>query len=355
MNSNFIILISILILMYSGSGHKIDDIGSYIQFDSDRTTVTADQVDKETLENFYEYIEAHTVAMGRFMPLDFICYDVTGDGIDDLCTSIIHGSGIVSEAIFVYDTKEKKAYDLQDRGDYDYWIDSIEDDILYVKRGKFGRKNNDSAVRGTLEFSKGELKFKRLNGTDKNFSEENRIHEAFLKFMNGDRACLEEGWQNKAYIPDFQNDIFDYEYIFLDIDEDGEDELMIQMENDPGGYNAVFNYDNGSIECWSNDSVEITCYSYPLKNGNMVLKYMYGYSTSYLVFKYSEFGSMEEIESLYIREKADFEFDDGDYPQYQKNELKTDKETFESDLKNLITDQEFERSDWTKFTGDEDE
>ena len=101
MNSNFIILISILILMYTGSGHKIDDIGSYIQFDSDRTTVTADQVDKETLENFYEYIEAHTVAMGRFMPQHFICYDVTGDGIDDLCTSIIHGSGIVSEAIFV--------------------------------------------------------------------------------------------------------------------------------------------------------------------------------------------------------------------------------------------------------------
>ena len=353
MNSNFIIFLSILILIYTGSSHKIDDNGSYIQFNDDRKTVSADQVDEDTLEDFYGYIEAHTVSMGRFMPQHFICYDVTGDGIDDLCTSIIHGSGIVSEGIFVYDTKEKKTYELQDRGDYDYWIDSIEDDTLYVKRGRFGRKNNDSAVRGTLEFSEGELKFKRLDGNDKNFSEENRIHEAFFNFMNGDRSCLDEGWHNKAYIPDFKNDIFDYEYIFLDIDEDGADELIIQMENDPGGYNAVFNYDNGIIECWCNDSVEISCYSSPLKNGNMVLKYMYGNSTSYLVFKYNEIGVTEDIESLYIRESADFEDDESDYPQYQKNEQKTDKDTFENDLKELITDQEFERSDWTKFTGDE--
>ena len=104
---------------------------------------------------FNEYICEHTVSMGRFLMDRYAYYDITGDGKPDLCTSVTHGSGIISTGIFVYDIENGQGYQLQDRGEYDYWVDSVKDGAVYIKKGFSGRRYmNDGAV-GKLEFVDG--------------------------------------------------------------------------------------------------------------------------------------------------------------------------------------------------------
>ena len=129
------------------------------QEEKDKYIITGAELDAEVVEAFNEYICAHTVSMGRFLIDKYYYYDVTGDGKPDLVDSVTHGSGIVSTGIFVYDIENKQGYQLQERGDYDYWVDSVKDGVLYIKKAYFGRMKLDAGAVGKLEFVDGELKY----------------------------------------------------------------------------------------------------------------------------------------------------------------------------------------------------
>ncbi|MCR4624983.1 MAG: hypothetical protein K5795_03300 [Lachnospiraceae bacterium] len=136
--------------------------------DEDKYHITGEDLDPEVVAAFKEYICEHTVAMGRFLLDRYIYFDVTGDGKPDLCDSVTHGSGIVSTGIFVYDIENGQGYQLQDRGKYDYWINSVEDGVLYAKKAYFGRRNMRDGAVGKLEFVDGEL---RYNGPEPDISD----------------------------------------------------------------------------------------------------------------------------------------------------------------------------------------
>ena len=129
------------------------------ELEKEKYRISGDDLDPEVVAAFKEYIDAHTVSMGRFLIDEYYYYDVTGDGKPDLLKSVTHGSGIVSTGIFVYDIENRQGYQLQERGDYDYMIVAIDNGVIYTKKAYFGRMDiNDGAV-GKLEFVNGELRY----------------------------------------------------------------------------------------------------------------------------------------------------------------------------------------------------
>ncbi len=81
-------------------------------------------------------------------------YDVTGDGIPDICATVSVGFGIIDERIVLYDYANGASYELADRGNYNYCLRLNEEDgYLYVdKRAYLGDKPVSS---GRLVFQDG--------------------------------------------------------------------------------------------------------------------------------------------------------------------------------------------------------
>lgn len=61
----------------------------------------------------------------------YMLFDVTGDGVEDRCTTVMVGSGIVHDIFVVYDPVEHRGYTLGEYN-YDYRIEGIEDNRLIV-------------------------------------------------------------------------------------------------------------------------------------------------------------------------------------------------------------------------------
>ena len=130
---------------------------------------------------------------------------------------------------------------------------------------------------------------------------------AYSSFLSGDRTLLKDAQLETMWIPDFWADPFSYEYTYLDVDWDGEAELLVQMEDDPCGYNGVFHFDGERLQCWNSDAVEMTCRDYPLTDGTMVRQYDYGGTRSYTLFRYRSDGEREELHSLFARDELVYE------------------------------------------------
>ena len=97
--------------------------------------------------------------------------DITGDGYPDLCTTASFGSGIINNAVEVYDIKNGKRYNLSSRGKYDYNL-SLENGQLAVYEFV-----NDSQTHGIFDGS-------GHRGNRVYFSEENGI------FFAGDQVTV---------------------------------------------------------------------------------------------------------------------------------------------------------------------
>lgn len=141
-------------------------------------------------------------------------------------------------------------------------------------------------------------------------------------------------------------DSFTYEYTYLDLDGDGEDELLIQMEDDPQGYNGVFHYEDGQLVCWNSDAVELSCWDSPLQNGYMVRQYHYNGTRSYTVFRYLPGGETEESSTLFARDELIPEDSTEPCPYYEVNGEEVTKEVFDRQVE-LITTKLLDRSAWT--------
>ena len=81
-------------------------------------------------------------------------YDVTGDGISDICASLSIGFGAIDERVIVYDYANGAGYSLENRMEYDYYLRySKEDALLYVDKKVYN--SNELVESGPLVFQDG--------------------------------------------------------------------------------------------------------------------------------------------------------------------------------------------------------
>ena len=115
----------------------------------------------------------------------------------------------------------------------------------------------------------------------------------YRKFLLGDRTLVDESLEE---IPDFHEPSARYRYTYFDLDGDGGDELVIQLEYN---YWGVFHYEEGKITCWYSEADENANY-YLLRDGTIVREYdNYPDAESYTIFRFGSDGSMEDVsESL---------------------------------------------------------
>ncbi|MDE6421050.1 MAG: hypothetical protein K2K87_11050 [Lachnospiraceae bacterium] len=175
---------------------------------------------------------------------------------------------------------------------------------------------------------------------------------AYSSFLSGDISLFDseqlriwglEGWS------DFLQTDLTYEYTYLDLDGDGVEELLIQMEDAPLCYNAVFHYADGALFCWNQDMVEMTSGDYPLQDGTMVSEYSFNDTILYTVFRYLPDGERETLFDLYARESLIYEDSDLPCPYYEVGGVEVDHSVFVGQLEELITKQLLPRSAWTSI------
>lgn len=180
-------------------------------------------------------------------------------------------------------------------------------------------------------------------------SPEEAALSAYSAFLSGDKALMDEEQQKIWWIPNFQDDGLDYEYTYLDLDGDSISELIVQMEDAPISYNAVFHFEDDKIFCWNSDAVEMTCYDYPLSDGTIVRQYNYNGSHSYTIYRYQKNGELVKISSLYVRDEYEPVDSSWPFPYYEVDEKEVDKTEFDKQVIASVLNKRLDRAVWTKI------
>ena len=177
---------------------------------------------------------------------------------------------------------------------------------------------------------------------------------AYTAFLSGDRALLGRDQEQTAWVPHFEDPSFSYEYTYLDLDGDGAPELLVQMEDDPCGYNGVFHFDGEKIRCWNSDFQEMSCRDVPLADGTMVRQYDYNGTRLYGIFSYRQDGERNELHTLFARDEAIPEDSGLPCPYYEVDGVALEEAEFERQLWELVGEKQLERSRWTPCQGPEE-
>ncbi len=177
--------------------------------------------------------------------------------------------------------------------------------------------------------------------------EEEAAKTAFTDFLSGNDTILNSEQQGTWWIPDFQDETLAYEYAYWDLNGDGVPELLVQMKDDPAGYNGVFHFEDGKITCWNSDASEMQCRDYPLDDGTMVRQYDFNGTTTYTIFRYQDDGEMETVQSLFLREELIPEDSTEPCPYYEVDGQEVDQEEFHQELDALIESRLLPRSAWS--------
>lgn len=174
---------------------------------------------------------------------------------------------------------------------------------------------------------------------------------AYEALLSGDASLLDEysaalhGVENWTEF--IQSEDFTYEYTCMDLDGDGLDELLIQMEDDPSGYNGVFHYADGRLFCWRNDNIEMSCRDYPLRDGTIVRQYDYSDNSTYTICRYQSDGNTQEVTKLHFH-NSPLDQDDGrTFPWYGIDYNEVTEGEFNEQLAAKVTGQLLDRSAWT--------
>lgn len=193
-----------------------------------------------------------------------------------------------------------------------------------------------------------ELELTFFGELNENHSEQT-AQAAYFAFLSGDVSLLEDMELGQSWV-DFYLPNSELEYAFLDLDGDEVSELLIQWIDSPEGCNAVFHYRDGKLLCWNFDTVEMSSRDYPLQNGTMVHQYDYGGTSSWTVFRYLPDGETEPLFNLFARYEVIYDNDTSPVPYYEIDGVEVDQVTFDSELKERITNQLLERSIWTALS-----
>ena len=168
--------------------------------------------------------------------------------------------------------------------------------------------------------------------------------QAFIDFLNGGYLTGDEHDENFAH--GFETYKSDMEYLFLDLDGDHVDELLLRANPGAGCWNFVFHYENGDIKCWHEDTMEETCVDYPLLNSTMVYEYNYDDTLLSKVYRFLPDGNTEEIIRFYSCEN-DYSTTDKKCPYYSINDIEVDKDKYDEEFKAYIEEQRIPDSMWT--------
>ncbi len=180
-------------------------------------------------------------------------------------------------------------------------------------------------------------------------TDEESVLAAYSSFLAGDKTFLDEAQTEAWWIPDFNDEGMEYEYTYLDLSGDGVAELIVQMKDNPCGYNAVFHFQDGKIFCWNSDTVEMSDRDYPLNDGTMVSQYDYNGTRSYTIFRYQANGETKDISTFFMREELIPEYSPEPCPYYAIDGKEVDKAVFEEQFDALVTGRMLERSAWTSI------
>ena len=114
---------------------------------------------KKANEEFDEYLRGKKLPSYFFSGYkdfgDYLKYDITGDGYDDLIRLCHYGSGMPRVSFAVYDPINHKGYNI-DSYNYSYSIEKCEKGELFVIKYE-GRK--DESITGTIIFEDDSLVF----------------------------------------------------------------------------------------------------------------------------------------------------------------------------------------------------
>ena len=166
------------------------------------------------------------------------------------------------------------------------------------------------------------------------------------RLFGGQWSAAGRGTGGHVVVPNFQGSELRYEYTLLDLSGDGVPKLLVQLAEDPGGYNGVFHAEDGKLYCWNSDAVEMTCLDYPLDDGTMVRDYTFGGTRSYTIFRYTAAGETEGLASFFAREERISEDSPEPCPYYRVGETEVTRAEFETALQEQIGDHLLDRSAW---------
>ncbi|MGN0390909.1 MAG: hypothetical protein ACI4L2_08850 [Wujia sp.] len=147
-----IMLCFAFIVSLTGCEKKADN-----QDATDENKINMEEAKKEMDEFINSYSGFQIYAEGS----DYVLFDITGDGYEELCTTILVGSGMVHSDLVVYDPYTHIGYRLSDFK-YSFEIECVDDDSLVVKKIESYPKSSDSKleeIRGTLAFENDEIVF----------------------------------------------------------------------------------------------------------------------------------------------------------------------------------------------------
>ena len=173
---------------------------------------------------------------------------------------------------------------------------------------------------------------------------------AYAKFLSGDISLFDSEDMKKWSLlvwTEFVLPSGGLEYTYLDLDDDGFSELLVQYADDPCVYNGVFDYIDGKLLCRQNDFSDGSCRDYPLNDGKMVRQYDFNGTCTYMVFRYKTDGGIEELSRLFAREELIPEDSGEPCPYYEIDGEEADKTAFDEKLNEIITAQMLDRSAWT--------
>lgn len=170
--------------------------------------------------------------------------------------------------------------------------------------------------------------------------------EQYERLLAGDCDLLEAFEEKGWWVPDFQQEM-EYEYVYMDLDQDAQEELVVRMADNPGGYNGVFHFADGRLICWNSDGTEMSGRDYPLQDGTMVRQYDWNGTQSYTLFHYQSDGEIKELENLFVRRENIPEDSTQPCPYYEVNGKEVEQSEFEAQLQEKILDRLLQGDAWT--------
>lgn len=183
--------------------------------------------------------------------------------------------------------------------------------------------------------------------TPRNFDgTEATAEEAFKRFLSGDRTVLDPEQKRQGYFAGYLFGLdygFPYEYVMMDLDGDGTEELIVQGGDDLGDYNGVFHYESetGRVISWRDDAFE-SDRVYPLSDGIMAKRWC-DYTLArefWIIFRYLSDGEEKEIKRLVCGDPSadivEAGLEERNYPWYEIDGVEITKEEFQKEYEESI-------------------
>ena len=148
--------------------------------------------------------------------------------------------------------------------------------------------------------------------------------DAFKRFLSGDRTVLNPEQERRGGFAGYLTGLdfgFSFEYVLMDLDGDGSEELIVQSGDDLGDYNGVFHFENvsGRVVSWRDDAFE-SDRVYLLSDGSLAKRWTdYVAQREYwIIFRYLPSGEEEEIKRFVHGDPSAYRIEAGleehDYP-----------------------------------------